>query len=113
MTGFQIFLCVILGIIALIVSLLSIPVKVSLAFDNKIHLSVKYLFIKLDILPVGLKKPKKPAKPKKEPKPEPEKKEEDETPKEKKPNPILEMVKSNGYDGMMLVKMIFNSLDMN
>ena len=103
MTGFQIFLCVILGVVGLIVLLLSIPVKVSLAFDNKIHLSVKYLFIKLDILPVGLKKPKKPAKPKKEPKPEPEKKEEDATPKEKKPNPILEMVKANGYDGMMLV----------
>ena len=103
MTGFQIFLCVILGIIGLIVLLLSIPVKVSLAFDNKIHLSVKYLFVKLDILPVGPKKPKKPAKPKEEPKPEPEKKEEDETPKEKKPNPILEMVKANGYDGMMLV----------
>lgn len=103
MTGFQIFLCVILGVVGLIVLLLSIPVKVSLAFDNKIHLSVKYLFIKLDILPVGPKKPKKPAKPKKEPKPEPEKKEEDATPKEKKPNPILEMVKANGYDGMMLV----------
>ena len=103
MTGFQIFLCVILGIIGLVVLLLSIPVKVSLAFDNKIHLSVKYLFIKLDILPVGPKKPKKPAKPKEEPKPEPEKKEEDKTPKEKKPNPILEMVKANGYDGMMLV----------
>ena len=103
MTGFQIFLCVILGIVGLIVLLLSVPVKVSLSFDNKIHLSVKYLFIKLDILPVGPKKPKKPAKTKKEPKPEPEKKEEDETPKEKKPNPILEMVKANGYDGLMLV----------
>ena len=89
MTGFQIFLCVILGFIGLIVLLLSVPVKVSLAFDNKIHLTVKYLFIKLNILPVDPNKPKKPAKPKKEP--------------EKKPNPILEMVKANGYDGMMLV----------
>ena len=103
MTGFQIFLCIILGIIGLIVLLLSIPVKVSLAFDNKIHLSVKYLFIKLDILPVGPKKPKKPAKPKKEPEPKPDKEEKDKAPKEKKPNPILEMVKANGYDGMMLV----------
>ena len=102
MTGFQVFLCIILGIIALIVLVLSIPVKVSLAFDDKIHLSVKYLFIKLDILPAGPKKSKKPAKPKKEPEPKPEKKEE-EVPKEKKPNPILEMVKANGYDGMMLV----------
>ena len=103
MTGFQIFLCVILGIIGLIVLLLSIPVKVSLAFDNKIHLSVKYLFIKLDILPVDPNKPKKPAKPKKEPEPKPEEEKKEETPKEKKPNPILEMVKANGYDGMMLV----------
>lgn len=103
MTGFQIFLCVILGIIALIVLLLSVPVKVSLAFDNKIHLSVKYLFIKLDILPVGPKKPKKPAKPKKGPEPKTEEEKKEEAPKEKKPNPILEMVKANGYDGMMLV----------
>ena len=103
MTGFQIFLCVILGIIGLIVLLLSIPVKVSLAFDNKIHLSVKYLFIKLNILPVDPNKPKKPAKPKKEPEPKPEEEKKEETPKEKKPNPILEMVKANGYDGMMLV----------
>ena len=102
MTGFQIFLCVLLGIVGLIVLILSVPVKVSLAFDNKIHVTVSYLFIKLNILPVDPNKPKKPAKPKKEPEPKPEKPK-DETPKEKKPNPILEMVKANGYDGMMLV----------
>lgn len=101
MTGFQIFLCVMLGIIAFFVLVLSIPVKISLAFDDKIHLSIKYLFIKLDILPMGPKKEKAP-KPKKEPKPKPEKPK-DEAPKEKKPNPILEMVKANSYDGMMLV----------
>ena len=94
-------MCVLLGIIALFVLILSIPVKFSLSFDNKIHLSVKYLFIKLDILPLGPKKEKAP-KPKKEPEPKPEKPA-DETPKEKKPNPIVEMVKANGYDGMMLV----------
>ena len=103
MTGFQIFLCVILGFIGLIVLMLSVPVKVSLAFDDKIHLSVKYLFIKLNILPVDPNKPKKPAKPKKEPEPKPEEEKKEEAPKEKKPNPILEMVKANGYDGMMLV----------
>ena len=103
MTGFQIFLCVILGFIGLIVLLLSVPLKVSLAFDNKIHLTVKYLFIKLNILPVDPNKPKKPAKPKKEPEKKPEEEKKDEAPKEKKPNPILEMVKANGYDGMMLV----------
>ena len=101
MTGFQIFLCVLLGIIAFFVLVLSIPVKISLAYDDKIHLTIKYLFIKLNILPMGPKKEKAP-KPKKEPKPKAEKPK-DETPKEKKPNPILEMVKANGYDGMMLV----------
>lgn len=101
MTGFQIFLCILLGIIAFFVLVLSIPVKISLSFDDKIHLTVKYLFIKLNILPMGPKKQKAP-KPKKEPKPKPEKPKE-ETPKEKKPNPILGMVKANGYDGMMLV----------
>ena len=69
MTGFQIFLCVILGIVALFVLVLSIPVKVSLAFDNKIHLTVKYLFLKLNILPTDPNKAKKPEKAKKEPKP--------------------------------------------
>lgn len=101
MTGFQIFLTVILGIILLFVLILSIPVKVTLAFDDKIRLSVKYLFVKLDILPTDPNKPKKEKAPKepeppKEPKPEAE-------PTEKKPNPIIEMVKANGYDGMMTV----------
>ena len=84
MTGFQIFLCVILGFIGLIVLLLSVPVKVSLAFDNKIHLTVKYLFIKLNILPVDPNKPKKPAKPKKKPEPKPE--------EEKKEAPVSDKV---------------------
>ena len=94
-------MCILIGIIAFFVLILSIPIKVSLSFDNKIHLSVKYLFIKLDILPTGPKKEKAP-KPKKEPEPKPDKPK-DEAPKEKKPNPIVEMVKANGYDGMMLV----------
>lgn len=100
MTGFQIFLTVIIGIVLLFVLTLSIPVKVSLAMDDKIRLSVKYLFIKLDILPAGPSKPKK-EKPPKEP--EPEKKKTEEKPKGKKPNPIIDMVKANGYDGMMEV----------
>lgn len=99
MTGFQIFLCVLLGIIALFVVILSIPVHVTLGYDDKIRLSVRYLFIKLNILPAS-SKPKK-EKPEKE-KPEEEKTEE-KPPKEKKPNPIIEMVKANGYDGMMTV----------
>ena len=101
MTGFQIFLCVLGGIIAFFVLILSIPVHVSFSYGEKIYLSVRYLFIKLNILPLGEKKPKKEKKEK--PKKEKPKEPEEEKPKEKKPNPILEMVKANGYDGMMEV----------
>ncbi|MBQ8028730.1 MAG: DUF2953 domain-containing protein [Clostridia bacterium] len=99
MTGFQIFLCVLLGIVLFFVLILSIPVHVSLNYSDKIYLSVRYLFIKLKILPVGEKKEKpEKEKPPKKPKEKPPK---DDKPKEKKPNPLLEMVKANGYDGMM------------
>ena len=99
-TGFQIFLCVLGGIIAFFVLVLSVPVHVTFSYGEKISLTIRYLFIKLHLLPVGEKKPKKEKKPKEE-KPKEENKEE--KPKEKKPNPILEMVKANGYDGMMEV----------
>ena len=95
------FLYVLLGIIAFFLIVLSIPVHVSIGYDDKIRVSVRYLFIKLNILPAK-QKPKKEKKPK-EPKPEKEKQPPKEKPKEKKPNPIVEMVKANGYDGMMTV----------
>lgn len=108
MSGFEIFLCVLAGIILFFILILSIPVHVSFTYSDKIYLSVRYLFIKLDILPLGEKKEKK----KKEKNPEEKKEEEpktEEKPKEKGPNKILEMVKANGYDGMMLV--LSNLLD--
>ena len=95
------FLYIVLGIILFFVIVLSVPFHISIGYDNKIHLSIRYLFIKLDVLPAR-SKPKK-EKPKKE-KPEPkEEKPKQEAPKEKKPNPLIEMVKANGYDGMMTV----------
>lgn len=100
MSGFLIFLCILAGIIFLIVGILSIPVRVSFTYSDKIYLTVKYLFIKLNILPVSDKKKDKKPKPEKEEKP---KEDIEETPKEKKPNPILNMLKANGYDGMMEV----------
>lgn len=100
MTGFQIFLTVIFSIIALFVIILSIPLKVALGYDDKISLDIRYLFVKLKILPTDPNKPKKEKAPK-ERKPEEPKKEE--APKEKKPNPIVEMAKANGFDGMMEV----------
>lgn len=101
MTGFLIFLAVIFGISALFTSVLSVPLKVTLGYDDKIHLSIKYMFVNLKILPVDPNKPKKEKKPKEKKEKEPPK--EEEAPKEKKPNPILDMVKANGYDGMMEV----------
>lgn len=96
------FLYIIFGIVLFFIIILSVPFHITIGYDNKIHVSIRYLFIKLDILPLkssGKKKTEKKPKPKKpkEEKPKPE------APKEKKPNPIVEMVKANGYDGMMLV----------
>ena len=99
MNGFEIFLCVLAGIILFFVLVLSIPVHVSFSYNDKIHLSVRYLFLKFEILPLGEKK-KKPKKEKK-PKEEKPKQEKEEKPKEKKPNKLLEMVKANGFNGMM------------
>ena len=95
------FLYILLGITAFFVIILSIPFHITVGYDDKIHLSIRYLFIKLDLLPVK-SKPKKEKAPKEE-KPKEEKPPKDDTPKEKKPNPLLEMVKANGYDGMMAV----------
>ena len=95
------FLYVLLGIILFFFIVLSVPVHIIIGYDDKIRVSVKYLFIKLNILPAK-QKPKKEKKPK-EPKPEKAEPEKPKQPKEKKPNPILEMVKANGYDGMMTV----------
>lgn len=94
------FLYVLLGIIAFFLIILSIPLHITIGYDDKIRVSIRYLFIKFNVLPTKQnqkkEKPKKPTEEKKEPP-------KDKPQKEKKPNPILEMVKANGYDGMMTV----------
>lgn len=99
MNGFEIFLCVIAGIIGLLVLILSVPLHISLGYDDKIRVSVRYLFIRLNILPASEKK----KKPKKEKEPKEKKPKKEKEPKEKKPNPLIEMVKANGQEGMMVV----------
>lgn len=94
------FLYIILGIVIFFLVVLSIPFHIMIGYDDKIRVSIRYLFIKLDLLPLKTK-PKK-EKPPKEPKPEKEP-EKPKQPKEKKPNPLVEMVKANGYEGMMTV----------
>lgn len=98
-----IFLCVLACIVGVFILILSIPLKVSIGYDDKIRLTVKYLFIKLNILPSGEKKAKKEKKPEKEKTEKKKTEKEKDDNKEKKPNPILEMVKANGHDGMMVV----------
>ena len=88
---------ILLGIIAFIVIAVSVPVHISISYSDKIYLTVRYLFVKFKVLPLGEKKPKK----QKEKKPKEEKPKKEKPPKENKPNPILGMVKANGYDGMM------------
>lgn len=95
----MIFFYVVLGIIAFFLLVLSVPLHISVGYDDKIRVSIRYFFVKLNILPAK-PKPKK-EKPPKEPKAKEEKPPKPQ--KEKKPNPIMEMVKTNGYDGMMLV----------
>lgn len=100
MNGFEIFLCVIAGIVLLLVGILSVPVHVKFTYADKVFLTVQYLFVKISILPQGEKKPKpKKEKPVKEEKPKNEAAEE--KPREKKPNPLVAMVKANGHDGMI------------
>ena len=98
--GFEIFLCVIAGIVLFFIGVLSVPVHIKLTYAEKVYLTVQYLFIKINILPQSEKKaaPKK-EKPKKEEKPEEESSEE--KPKEKKPNPLIAMIKANGHEGMI------------
>ena len=78
-------LYIILGIIAFFVILLSIKFAVTVHYEDDVAVSVKWLFIKINILPKHEKKPKKEKKKKeKKDKKEEEPKKEDETIKEPK-----------------------------
>lgn len=99
MTALYIFL----GIIAFFVILLSVKLVVTVHYENDVALSLKWLFVKINILP---KKEKKDKKPKKEKKPKEEKpKETDEKipePKKKKgDNIFVRFYKNKGVDGVV------------
>ncbi len=104
-------LIAILGVIGLVVALLSVRFAVTVHYEGDIALSVKWLFLKFDILPKKEKKPKKKKKkknkkdkkPKKE-KDEGEKKPEKEIikePKEHDGNMFLNFYKYRGVDGVL------------
>ena len=98
MTGLYIFL----GIIGFIILVLSIRITVNGDFFDEFRLNVKWLFLKIDILPA-----KKKDKPKKEKAPK-EKKEDpateeatEETPTEKKENIFVKFYNNQGFDGVI------------
>lgn len=95
-------LYIILGIIALFVLILSIRITINGEFFDEFRLDIKWLFLKIQILPA--KKKEKPKKEKK-PKPEKEKKEApavtEEAPAEKKENIFVNFYNNQGFDGVI------------
>ncbi len=99
-------LYIILGIIAFFVILLSIKFAVTVHYEDDVAVSIKWLFIKINILPKQEKKPKKEKKKKeKKDKKEEEPKKEDETVKEPKKkkgdNMFVRFYKNRGVDGVV------------
>ncbi len=94
-------LYIILGIIAFFVILLSVKIAVTVHYEQDVEVSVKWLFIKLNILP----KQEKEKKPKKEKKKKEEKsKPESEVipePKKKKDNMFIRFYRNRGVEGVV------------
>ena len=114
MTVFLIILAVIFGIVALICAVLSIKAIIRVNYENRnFTLAVQWAFIKLDLVPWGLKKKEKKPKEEKieeEPPAEEEKKEE-EPPKKKGSNPFVTFYKNKGVEGIYeLIYELFSAL---
>ena len=97
-------LYIILGIIVFFAFLLSVKVAVTVHYEDDVAVSVKWLFLKFNILPKK-EKEEKPEKKKKEKKPKEEKpKEESEVipePKKKKDNMFVRFYRNRGVEGVV------------
>ena len=99
------FLYILLGIILFFVVILSIKITIVAEYFDEFKLSIKWLFLNIQILPSKKKdKPKKQEKPKKEkpqkePAPEPEPNPEEQT--EKKENIFVTFYNNQGFDGVI------------
>ncbi|MBQ7838313.1 MAG: DUF2953 domain-containing protein [Clostridia bacterium] len=95
-------LYIILGIIAFFVILLSVKFTVTVHYENDVAVSVKWLFLKFDILPKKEKekKPKKEKK-KKEEKPKEESEVIPEPKKKKKDNMFVRFYNNRGVSGVV------------
>ena len=96
-------LCIILGIIAFFVLLLSVKLAITVHYEDDVAVSVKWLFLKFNILPK--KEDKKPKKEKEKKKKEKKPKEESEVipePKNKKQdNMFVRFYRNKGVDGVV------------
>jgi len=93
-------LYIIVGIIALIIGTLSIPVLLRLEYIGDVKLQVQWLFLRKQLVPAPPDKPKK----KKKEKPEKEEKPKEEKPKEegeKKPNALSRFYEYQGIPGFV------------
>ena len=99
------FLYILLGIILFFVVILSIRITIDAEYFDEFKLSIKWLFLNIQILPSKKKdKPKKQEKqkkekPQKEPAPEPEPNPEEQT--EKKENIFVTFYNNQGFDGVI------------
>lgn len=96
-------LCIILGIIAFFVLLLSVKVAVTVHYEDDVAVSVKWLFLKFNILPKH-EKEEKPKKEKKKKEKEEKPKEESEVipePKKKKDNMFFRFYRNRGVEGVV------------
>lgn len=108
MTGLYIFL----GIIGFIVLLLSIRITVNGEFFEEFKLNIKWLFVKIDILPAKKKdKPKKEKAPKEKKEKQQTEEPVEETPTEKKENIFVKFYNNQGFDGVIqLLNNVGNAL---
>lgn len=95
-------LCIILGIIAFFVLLLSVKVAVTVHYEDDVAVSLKWLFLKFNILPKKdeHKKPKKEKK-KKEEKPKEESEVIPEPKKKKQDNMFVRFYRNRGVEGVV------------
>ena len=95
-------LYIILGIILFIILLLSVKVRITVHSEKGIDLSIRWLFLKFNVLPKDENKKKKPKKKKKK-KPEKENPKDEKVPepKEKKDNIFKRFYKNNGVGGVV------------
>ncbi|MBQ6021051.1 MAG: DUF2953 domain-containing protein [Clostridia bacterium] len=108
-----IILAVICGIVALICAVLSVKAIIRVNYENgKFTLAVQWAFLKLDLIPWGLKKKeKKPAEEKKEEEPPAEEEKKEEEPKKKGSNPLKTFYDNKGVQGIYeLIYDLFSAL---